>query len=67
MRLEINFYFEVCEKEGKQPKKKYNEKVLFRFPGKLHARIAKRSEIEGKSINEFGKEVFEKAASEKIP
>lgn len=61
MRGTIDFYLDVCAKEGKKPKKSYNGKVLFRFPSELHASIAKTAERQGKSINEFGKEVFESA------
>lgn len=61
MRETIDFYNEVCEKEGKPPKKDYSGKLLFRFPNELHARIAENAARRGKSINEFGKEVFEAA------
>lgn len=57
----IEFYLESCAKRGKPIKKPYNGKILFRFPSELHAEIALAAEREGKSINEFGKEVFESA------
>ena len=61
MRGTIDFYLEVCEREGKQPQKNYSGKLLFRLPHELHARIAEVAARRGKSINEWGKEVFEKA------
>lgn len=61
LKKTIDFYLKVCAKEGKEPKKNYNGKLLFRLPNELHARIAEAAAREGKSINEFGKEVFEKA------
>lgn len=63
MKETVDFYLEVCEKKGKPVKKAFNGKLLFRFPSELHARIAAAAESKGKSINEFGKEVFESAVS----
>lgn len=61
MKDMIEFYLENCRKNGKNPKKTYNGKLLFRLPSELHARIAETAESSGKSINEWGKEVFESA------
>ena len=61
MRESVDFYIEVCEKDGKNSKKSYSGKVLFRLPNKLHAEIAEAATRQGKSINEWGKEVFEMA------
>lgn len=57
----VDFHIEVCEKTGKKSKKNYSGKLLFRLPSELHARIAETAARRGKSINEFGKEVFEAA------
>ncbi|MGI8787868.1 MAG: type II toxin-antitoxin system HicB family antitoxin [Pyrinomonadaceae bacterium] len=57
----VDFYIETCEKEGKKTKKSYSGKLLFRLPDKLHAEIAEAATREGKSINEWGKRVFEMA------
>ncbi len=57
----VDFHIEVCEKTGKKPKKNYSGKLLFRLPSKLHAQIAETAAKRGKSINEFGKEIFEAA------
>ncbi len=57
----VDFHIEVCEKTGKKPKKTYSGKLMFRLPSELHARIAETAAKRGKSINEFGREVFEAA------
>lgn len=59
MKETVDFYLKVCEKEGKPPKKDYSGKLLFRFSNELHAKIAEAAASRKKSINEFGKEVFE--------
>ena len=61
MKDSVDFYIETCEKENKQPKKSFSGKLLFRFPNKLHEKIAEAAARNGKSINEWGKEVFESA------
>ena len=61
MRQSVDFYIQTCEKEGKKMKKSYSGKVMFRLPDKLHAEIAEAATRHGKSINEWGKEVFETA------
>ncbi|MGI9036903.1 MAG: type II toxin-antitoxin system HicB family antitoxin [Pyrinomonadaceae bacterium] len=57
----IDFYLESCEKKGKKPKKSYSGKMMLRLSNELHARIAEAAAQRGISINEFGKEVLEKA------
>ena len=57
----VDFHIEICERDGKKSKKSYSGKVLFRLPDKLHAEIAEAATREGKSINEWGREVFEMA------
>ena len=66
MRQSVDFYIETCEKEGKQMKKSYSGKVLFRLPDKLHAEIAEAATRRGKSINEWGKEVLETAVKNEL-
>ncbi|HEX6280212.1 MAG TPA: type II toxin-antitoxin system HicB family antitoxin [Pyrinomonadaceae bacterium] len=59
-RESIDFHLELAEKAGESGKP-HSGKVLFRFDPNLHAKIAAAAKRSGKSINEFGKEVFEKA------
>lgn len=56
----IDFHIELAEKTGERTKP-HSGKVLFRFEPNLHAKIASAAKRSGKSINDFGKEVFEKA------
>lgn len=60
----VDFHIEVCEQTGKKTKKSYSGKLLFRLPDKLHAAIAEAAARRGKSINEWGKEIFEMAVKE---
>lgn len=57
----VDFHIEVCEKTGEELRKHYSGKVFLRLPSELHARIAETAEASGKSINEWGKDVLEKA------
>ena len=61
MQETVDFYIDVCEKSGKEMKKQYSGKVMLRLPNKLHERIAEAAATSGKSINEWGKDVFESA------
>lgn len=62
----VDFHIELCEKEDKKSKKSYSGKLLFRLPDKLHAEIAKAATRRGKSINEWGREVFETAVKNEM-
>lgn len=55
----VDFHIELCKKNDKKPRKSYSGKLLFRFPSELHAQISLAAAKKGKSINEFGREVFE--------
>ncbi len=63
-REAVDFHIEVCEKTGRKAKKSYSGKLLFRLSDSLHAEIAEAAARRGKSINEWGKEVFEMAVKE---
>ncbi len=56
----VDFHLEVCRKQGKKPNKTYNGKVLFRLSPELHKKIAEVASLNNKSVNEWGKEVFER-------
>ncbi|MBX3287824.1 MAG: type II toxin-antitoxin system HicB family antitoxin [Acidobacteria bacterium] len=53
----IELHLELSKKEGRKIKP-YSGKILFRFDGDLHAQIAEAAARAGKSINQFGEEVF---------
>lgn len=53
----IELHLEISAKEGKKVKP-YSGKILFRFDGDLHAQIAEAAAKAGKSVNQFGEDVF---------
>ncbi len=61
MKAAVEFHIEVCERLGQKIKKPYSGKLLFRLPSDLHAKIAESAVKNGKSINEWGREVLEAA------
>jgi predicted HicB family RNase H-like nuclease len=61
MKDAVEFHIEVCERLGQKIKKPYSGKLLFRLPSELHAKIAESAVKNGKSINEWGREVLEAA------
>ena len=58
----VDDYLETCAKLGKQPEKAYSGKVMFRVPPELHARVALAAKLAGKSLNQWGEAVLERAA-----
>lgn len=60
----VDDYLETCAKLGKQPEKAYSGKVMFRVPPELHARVALAAKLSGKSLNQWGQAVLERAAVE---
>ena len=53
----IELHLELSEKSGVKLKPD-SGKILFRFGGDLHAQIAEAAAKAGKSVNQFGEEVF---------
>ena len=60
----VDDYLETCAQLGKQPQKTYSGKVMFRVPPELHARVALAAKLSGKSLNQWGESVLERAAVE---
>ena len=58
----VDDYLETCAKLGKPPEKTYSGKVMFRVPPELHARVALAAKLSGKSLNQWGEAVLERAA-----
>ena len=58
----VDDYLETCAKLGKQPEKAYSGKVMFRVPPELHAKVALAAKLAGKSLNQWGEAVLERAA-----
>jgi predicted HicB family RNase H-like nuclease len=51
-RETMEFYFDTCRKEGKEPDRPYSGKLVLRLSPELHRQIALASEAHGKSIND---------------
>ena len=63
----VDDYLETCARLGKQPEKAYSGKVMFRVPPQLHARVALAAKLAGKSLNQWGEAVLERATFEARP
>lgn len=61
MKDAVEFYLEICERSGHEPRKKYSGKLLLRLMPELHAEIAAAAAASGQSINEWSKQVFQQA------
>ncbi len=58
----VDDYLETCAKLGKPPQKAYSGKVMFRVPPELHAKVALAAKLSGKSLNQWGEALLERAA-----
>jgi predicted HicB family RNase H-like nuclease len=61
MKDAVDFHIELCERTGQAVRKSYSGKVLLRLPADLHQRIAEEAVKSGKSLNEWGRDVLERA------
>ena len=57
-RKAVDEYLTFCEEVGKEPEKEYKGSFNIRIGTDLHKQIALQSLKEGKSINEYVKEIF---------
>lgn len=57
----VDDYLETCAKIGKKPERPYSGNVMLRVRPELHARIAAAAQLSGKSLNQFGEDMFERA------
>lgn len=57
----VDDYLATCEKAGKSPQRPHSGKVMLRIPPEIHARAAMMAEAEGKSLNQWAAEAFQKA------
>lgn len=57
----LDDYLETCAAIGKVPEKAYSGNVMIRVPAELHSAMARAAELAGKSLNQWGEEVMEKA------
>ncbi|MBA2379582.1 MAG: type II toxin-antitoxin system HicB family antitoxin [Blastocatellia bacterium] len=56
----VDLHLELSKREGNRVKP-YSGHILFRFDSDLHAKIAEEADKLGKSVNQFGEEVFTSA------
>lgn len=59
----VDDYLATCAKIAKSPDKPYSGKVMLRVSPELHAQIAIAAQLQGKSINQLGEEVFREAVA----
>lgn len=59
----VDDYLETCASLGKKPERAFSGNVMFRVSSALHARIATTAAMAGKSLNQWGEEVLDRAAS----
>jgi predicted HicB family RNase H-like nuclease len=57
----LDDYLETCAAIGKTPEKAYSGNVMIRVRPELHSAMVRAAEIAGKSLNQWGEEVMEKA------
>ena len=58
----VDDYIETCAQAGRKPDKAFSGNVMFRLPPELHSRIARAAQMAGKSLNQWGETVLERAA-----
>jgi len=58
----VDDYVETCAKLGKAPEKAFSGNVPLRVSPELHAKIARKAELAGKSLNQAGEEALRKYA-----
>lgn len=58
----VDHYLAVCKERGEQPQKPYSGNLMLRIDPDIHAAVAVASKVQGKSINQWAAELFERAA-----
>lgn len=59
----VQFYIEMCKKDGIEPERPFSGKFVLRLAPDLHRSIALAAEREGKSINSWVKSALQQATS----
>lgn len=57
----VDDYLATCEKVGKAPQRPYSGKIMLRIPPEVHAQAAMKAKTQGKSLNQWATEVFDRA------
>ncbi len=58
----IDHYIEVSKTTGRLAQKPYSGNLMLRINPETHAAVAAASQVQGKSINQWAKEVLDEAA-----
>ncbi|MFC3072326.1 type II toxin-antitoxin system HicB family antitoxin [Shinella pollutisoli] len=61
-REAVDDYLEACATAGKEPRKPYSGKMMFRVSPDVHRRAAIAAELSGKSLNQWAEEALARAA-----
>lgn len=59
----VDDYIETCAQLGRSPQKPYSGKLMLRIDPALHARAAGLAEAQGRSLNAWAQDVFQKAVT----
>jgi predicted HicB family RNase H-like nuclease len=59
----VDDYLASCAKAGKSPDKPYSGNLMLRVSPAIHARAALAAKLSGQSMNEWGAEMLDAAAS----
>ena len=54
----VDDYLETCAKKNIPPQRPYSGKILLRISPELHAEIAMKAEVQGKSLNQWAAEAL---------
>lgn len=54
----VDDYLKHCAETGKEPNKPYSGKFMLRIDPSLHARLAAKAMISGKSLNQYAADVL---------
>lgn len=57
----VDDYLETCARVGKQPDKPYSGQFRLRLSPDLHARVVRKAESKGKSLNTWISDLIERA------
>ncbi len=58
----VDDYLETCARIGKESRKPYSGRMMFRVDPEVHRKAAVAAELSGKSLNQWAEEALEKAA-----
>lgn len=61
--ISLKVLLDMCKEDGVEPRKDYSGKFNVRIPPELHASIAAHAAAEGKSLNQWLIEVFDKSVA----